>query len=218
MVSERIGKCGVMPIVNTMDYKNAGLLAKAMTRAGMTVCEVVFRNENAGLVLAEMISACPEMLIGAGTILTEEQVDTVKNIGAAFTVSPGLDRELTRYCLEQEILPIPGATSASEVQLAVRLGLKTVKFFPAKQMGGLSTIDALAAPFPQVKYIPTNGVGFDNMEEYLKNPHILACGGTFPCPPDMIATRDFDGISRLCEKALNLVCRARETLTEEVRK
>lgn len=212
MINEVIYKHGIMPIVNTSKSDKAPELAKTMTRAGMNVCEVVFRSKEAAAVLAAMRSACPDMIIGAGTILTETQVDAAMAAGAQFVISPGIDRELCEYCLSKGIQPIPGVSSASEVQLAVRLGLSVVKFFPAKQMGGLATINALAAPFPDVKYIPTNGVGFDNIDEYLGNTHILACGGTFPCPPDAIAAEDWDGIYELCRKALRIAAAVR---TEE---
>ncbi|WP_368234450.1 bifunctional 4-hydroxy-2-oxoglutarate aldolase/2-dehydro-3-deoxy-phosphogluconate aldolase [Anaerotruncus rubiinfantis] len=215
MIIATLNKFGILPIINSDDPSCACELCRSLSRAGMMICEVVFRSSKAPELLSEMRSACPDMLIGAGTITCSEQADLALRCGAQFLVSPGLDPELVKYCQQKNVLPIPGATSATEVQIADKLGLAAVKFFPAKQMGGLATINALAAPFPQMKYIPTNGVGFDNVAEYSANSHILACGGTFPTPPDMIRSKDWDGISRLCEKSLELARRGREKLEEQ---
>lgn len=209
-VRSMIERYGVLPIIKTDDYKKAPQIASALKCAGLPVGEVVFRSPNAHLVVGELCSSFPEMAVGAGTILTNEQVDTAKAAGAQYIVSPGIDAELVDYSLESGLLPVPGCATASEVQLAVKKGLSILKFFPARQMGGLSTINALAAPFPAVKYIPTNGVGFDNIEEYMANPNIAACGGIFPCPEELILQEDWDGITRLCVKALELVQKVRE--------
>lgn len=205
-----IEQYGILPIIKTDDYKKAPHIASALRRANLPVGEVVFRSPNAHLVLRELCSSYPEMAVGAGTILTAQQVDEAKAAGAQYVVSPGIDGELVDYSLEQGLLPVPGCATASEVQLAVKKELSLLKFFPARQMGGLSTINALAAPFPSVKYIPTNGVGFDNIEEYMANPHIAACGGIFPCPEELILREDWDGITRLCVQALELAEKARK--------
>lgn len=205
-----IEQYGVLPIIKTDDYKKAPHIASALRRAGLPVGEVVFRSPNAHLVLKELHSSYPEMAIGAGTILTSEQVDAAKEAGAQYVISPGIDGELVDYSLAAEILPVPGCATASEVQLAVKKGLSLVKLFPAGLVGGLAAVNALAAPFPSVKYIPTNGVGFDNIEAYTANPHIAACGGIFPCPEELILREDWDGITRLCVQALELVEKARK--------
>lgn len=206
-----IAQYGILPIIKTDDCKKAPHIAAALKRANLPVGEVVFRSPNAHRVLSELRSSYPEMALGAGTILTTAQIDSAKAAGAQYIISPGIDGELVDYSLKNGLLPVPGCATASEVQLAVRKGLSLVKFFPARQMGGLATINALAAPFPSVRYIPTNGVGFDNIEEYAANPHIAACGGIFPCPEEMILQEDWDGITRLCVQALELVRRARES-------
>lgn len=213
-----IARYGILPIIKTDDYKKAPRIAAALKRAGLPVGEVVFRSPNANLVLKELRDSYPEMAVGAGTVLTTDQVDAAKAAGARYVVSPGIDAELVDYTLESGLLPVPGCATASEVQLAVKKGLFLLKFFPARQMGGLSTINALAAPFPSARYIPTNGVGFDNIEEYISNPHVAACGGIFPCPEELIFREDWDGITRLCVQALELVQKARELSAGQPRK
>lgn len=204
-VAQTIEKLGVLPIVRLENVKNAGKLAQAFKRAGMPLAEVVFRTEGADRAIAGMKEAFPEMTLGAGTVLTVEQVARAADAGAAFILSPGTDAEIIDAGAERILLPIPGCATASDVQLAVKHGVRLVKFFPAGLMGGTAAINALSAPFPGVRFIPTNGVGFATLCEYAANPHVAACAGIYPCPDALIVAEKWDEISRLCEKALKIV-------------
>lgn len=204
-----IEELGVLPIVKLEKIENAEKLAKAFVRAGLPLAEVVFRTEGADRVIAGMKAACPEMRLGAGTVLSEEQVVQAQEAGAEFMLSPGTDPEVILACKSRGLLPIPGCATATDVQMAVKYGAKLVKLFPAGLMGGVPAINALSAPFPYVKFIPTNGVGFATLSEYAANPHVAACAGIYPCPDALILAENWDEISRQCEKALKIVAAVR---------
>lgn len=203
--AEKIEKLGVLPIIRLEKVENARKLAAAFKRAGMPLAEVVFRTKDADKVISGMKEAFPEMTLGAGTILTTAQVERAQVAGAEFILSPGTDTEIIDCCNAHHLLPIPGCATATDVQMSVKNGANLVKFFPAGMMGGVNAINALSAPFAQVKFIPTNGVGFPTLSEYAANPHVAACAGIYPCPNELILTENWDEISRLCEKALKIV-------------
>lgn len=204
-VANAIERLGVLPIVRLENVRNAGKLAKAFMRAGMPLAEVVFRTKDADRVIAGMKESWPEMTLGAGTVLTTAQVEQAKAAGAEFILSPGTDPEIIDASAAMGLLPIPGCATATDVQMSVKHGVSLVKFFPAGLMGGTAAINALAAPFPQVRFIPTNGVGFPTLSEYAANPHVAACAGIYPCPDALLAAENWDEISRLCEKARRIV-------------
>ena len=208
-VAEQIEALGVLPIVKLEKIENAGKLAKAFVRAGLPLAEVVFRTEGADKVISGMKEACPEMTLGAGTILTVEQLESAQQAGAEFILSPGTDPELIIACKSRGLLAIPGCATATDIQMAVKYGATMVKFFPAGLMGGVPAINALAAPFPYVRFIPTNGVGFATLSEYAGNEHVAACAGIYPCPDALIRGEQWDEISRQCEKALKIVAAVR---------
>ena len=204
-----IEEVGVLPIIRLDKVDNAPFIAQALKNAGLPVAEVVFRTEGADRVIEKMKNAFPEMTIGAGTVLTKKQVDQAIAAGAEFMLSPGTDAELIDYCHEKGALPIPGCATATDVQLCVKHGVTLVKLFPAGLLGGTAAINALAAPFSMVKFIPTNGVGFPTLSEYAANPHVAACAGIYPCPDDLIRAERWDEIERLCRKALAIVSAVR---------
>ena len=204
-VASTIKSLGVLPIVRLENVKNAGKLAQALKRAELPLAEVVFRTKDADKAIAGMKEAWPEMTLGAGTVLTTEQIERAAAAGATFILSPGTDPEIIDASAARGLLPIPGCATATDVQMSVKHGVSLVKFFPAGLMGGTAAINALAAPFPQVQFIPTNGVGFPTLSEYAANPHVAACAGIYPCPDALIAVENWDEISRLCEKARRIV-------------
>lgn len=208
--AQKIEQYGVLPIVKLEKIENAAHLAKAFQKAGMAVAEVVFRTKGADQVIARMKDAYPEITIGAGTVLTTEQIDLAIQAGATFMLSPGTDAELIDDCLAKNVLPIPGCATASDVQLCVKHGVSLVKLFPAGLLGGTAAINALSAPFPGIKFIPTNGVGFPTLSDYAANPHVAACAGIYPCPDALILSENWDEISRQCEKALEIVAAVRK--------
>ena len=154
-LAERFHEVGVVPVVVLEDAKDAVPLAQALVEGGLPCAEVTFRTAAAEESIRLMAEKFPEMLVGAGTVLTTEQVDAAVKAGAKFIVSPGFDPEIVDYCLEKEIPVLPGCISPSEVAQAVKRGLKTVKFFPAEQAGGVAMIKAMAAPYTGIKFMPT---------------------------------------------------------------
>ena len=207
---ELIEKTGVVPVVVLEDAKDAEPLAKALCEGGLPCAEVTFRTAAAADCIRIMSEKYPEMLVGAGTVLTTEQVDRAVANGAKFIVSPGFDPEIVDYCLEKDIPVFPGVITPSEVAQAVKRGLKVVKFFPAEQFGGVATIKALAAPYVGLKFMPTGGVNAKNLESYLSFNKIIACGGSWMVKGDLVKAGKFDEIKALTEEAVKLVADIRK--------
>ena len=208
-IAEKFQKLGVVPVVVLEDTKDAVPLAKALVEGGLPCAELTFRTEAAEESIRLMTEQFPEMLVGAGTVLTREQVDAAVAAGAKFIVSPGFDPEIVDYCLEKNIPIYPGCITPSEVAQAVKRGLEVVKFFPAEQFGGVSTIKALAAPYVGVKFMPTGGVNAKNLDSYLSCDKIVACGGSWMVKGDLVAEGKFDEIKSLVEEAVELVAKIR---------
>ena len=204
-VSETIQKMGVVPVVVLNDTKDAAPLAKALVEGGLPCAEVTFRTEAAEESIRIMTTEFPEMFVGAGTVLTIDQVDRAVAAGAKFIVSPGFDPEIVDYCLSKDIPVYPGCITPSEVAQAVKRGLKVIKFFPAEQFGGVSTIKALAAPYTGVRFMPIGGVSAKNLESYLSFDKIVACGGSWMVKGDLVKAGKFDEIKTLVEEAVQLV-------------
>ena len=208
-VAEKIAGFGVVPVVVLEDVKDAAPLAKALVEGGLPCAEVTFRTAAAEESIRVMTTEYPDMFVGAGTVLTIEQVDRAVAAGAKFIVSPGFDPEIVDYCLEKEIPVFPGCITPSEVAQAVKRGLKVVKFFPAEQFGGVATIKAMAAPYVGLKFMPTGGVSAKNLESYLSYDKIIACGGSWMVKGDLVKAGKFDEIKTLTEEAVKLAASIR---------
>ena len=180
------------------------LMGKLPGPVSYTHLEVTFRTDAAEESIRLMAERYPDMLVGAGTVLTIEQVDRAVKAGAKFIVSPGFDSEIVDYCLEKEIPVFPGCITPSEVAQAVKRGLKVVKFFPAEQFGGVATIKAMAAPYTMVKFMPTGGISAKNLKDYLSCDKILCCGGSWMVKGDLIKAGEFDKIRELTKEAVAL--------------
>ncbi|MBQ0000635.1 MAG: bifunctional 4-hydroxy-2-oxoglutarate aldolase/2-dehydro-3-deoxy-phosphogluconate aldolase [Clostridiales bacterium] len=204
-VLEQLSSYGVVPVVVLNDAKDAEPLAKAMVEGGLPVAEVTFRTDAAEESIRIMAEKYPEMIVGAGTVLTIDQVDRAVAAGAKFIVSPGFDPEIVDYCLSKGICVTPGIITPSELAQAVKRGLEVVKFFPAEQFGGLATIKALAAPYTQVKFMPTGGISAKNIKDYLGFNKIIACGGSWMVKGDLVKAGEFDKIKDMCAEAVALV-------------
>ena len=202
---KKIENFGVVPVVVLNDAKDAAPLAKALCEGGLPCAEVTFRTEAAEESIRIMATEFPEMVIGAGTVLTIEQVDRAVAAGAKFIVSPGFDPEIVDYCLSKAIAIVPGCITPSEVTQAVKRGLEVVKFFPAEQFGGVATIKALAAPFTSLRFMPTGGISAKNLADYLGFKKIIACGGSWMVKGDMVAAGEFDKIKEMTAEAVALV-------------
>lgn len=204
-MEKMIANFGVVPVVVLNDAKDAKPLADALCEGGLSCAEVTFRTAAAEESIRIMTEAHPEMLVGAGTILTIEQVDKAVGAGAKFIVSPGFDPEIVDYCLSKNIPVFPGCITPSEVAQAVKRGLKVVKFFPAEQAGGLAMIKAMAAPYNMVKFMPTGGINAKNIGEYLGCKNIICCGGSWMVKGDLVSEGKFDEIVKLTKEAVEIV-------------
>ena len=200
-IEERFEDFGVVPVVVLDDVKDALPLAKALTEGGLPCAEVTFRTEAAEESIKVMAEAYPDMVVGAGTVLTIEQVDAAVKAGAKFIVSPGFDPEIVDYCLKKEIPIFPGCVTPSEVAQAVKRGLKVVKFFPAEPAGGVAMIKAMAAPYHQLRFMPTGGIGTQNLKDYLEFDKIICCGGSWMVKADLIKNGEFEKICKLTKEA-----------------
>ncbi|RHQ97025.1 bifunctional 4-hydroxy-2-oxoglutarate aldolase/2-dehydro-3-deoxy-phosphogluconate aldolase [Ruminococcus sp. AF21-3] len=201
----QIEKTGVIPVVVINDVEDAEPLAQALCEGGLPCAEVTFRTAAAEESIRKMTDIYPDMLIGAGTVLTTEQVDRAAAAGAKFIVSPGFDPEVVDYCILKQIPVFPGCITPSEVAQAVKRGLKVVKFFPAAQFGGVSTIQALTAPYVGLKFMPTGGVNAKNLADYLQCKSIIACGGSWMVKSDLIKAGEFEKIKDMTKEAVSLV-------------
>lgn len=215
-VSDIIEEIGIIPVVVIHDIKDAKPLASALVEGGLPCAEVTFRTGVAEDAIRIMASEFPEMLVGAGTILELEQVDRAVNAGAKFIVSPGFDPEIVDYCLTNGISIFPGCTTPSDIAQAVKRGLNVIKFFPAEQFGGVSTIKALSAPFADIKFMPTGGINANNLENYLIFDRIIACGGSWMVKDDLIKAGRFDEMKQLVEEAVQLVENIRRKSQEDL--
>lgn len=202
---EKLGQYGIVPVVVLNDSKDAEPLADALCEGGLACAEVTFRTKAAAESIKIMSEKHPEMLVGAGTVLTVEQVDEAVAAGAKFIVSPGLNSEVVKYCLDKNIAITPGVVTPSEMEQAIELGLNIVKFFPAEPSGGLSMIKAVSAPYTMLKFMPTGGINPGNVKEYLKSDKIFACGGSWIVKGDLVDAGDFDKIKELTKEAADIV-------------
>ena len=200
---EKIEKCKMIPVIALENVSDAKPLAKALYEGGLPCAEVTFRKEGAELVIKAMKEEYPDMLVGAGTVLKKEQVEKALEAGAEFIVSPGLDEEIVKLCIEKNVCVIPGVSTASDVAKAYSLGLNVVKFFPAEAAGGVKMLKALAAPYKMMRFMPTGGIGIGNMASYYALKCVIACGGSFMIDSKAIKEGDFEKIKNLTKDVIS---------------
>lgn len=201
-VLEQISKIGIVPVVKIDRAEDALPLAKALCAGGLPCAEVTFRTDAAAEAIKIMTDNFPNMCVGAGTVLNAAQVDAAVEAGAKFIVSPGLNPNTVKYCIEKNIPITPGTSSPSDIEQAIELGLDVVKFFPAEQSGGLAKIKAMAAPYVNMKFMPTGGINAKNLTSYLDFNKIIACGGSWMVPGDLINAGEWDKIEQLTREAV----------------
>lgn len=201
-VLEEISKIGLVPVIKLNDPQKAVPLAKALAKGGIPVAEVTFRAAGADIAIANIARELPNILVGAGTVITVEQVKKAVAAGAKYIISPGFDPEVVQYCIDNDIPVTPGCTNPSEVGIATKMGLEVVKFFPAEAAGGLKVLKALAGPFPKMRFIPTGGISPANLNEYLAFSKIIACGGSWMVPEKLVDANDWEGITALAREAV----------------
>ena len=207
--ADKIHEYGVVPVVVINDAKDAGMLADVLCEEGLPCAEVTFRTAAAKDAIRMMADEQPEMLVGAGTVLTVEQVEQAIEAGAKFIVSPGFDPEIVDYCISKNIAVFPGCVTPSEAAQAVKRGMKVVKFFPAQQFGGVSTVKALAGPYTTLKFMPTGGVNMENLESYLSCDKVIACGGSWMVKSELIESGQFEKIRQMTRQTVETVAAIR---------
>lgn len=197
-----ISNIGIVPVVTLDDADKAVPLARALVAGGLPVAEITFRVAAAGDAIRAIVDTVPEMLVGAGTVLTPEQLDLALKAGARFIVSPGFNPEMVKYGLSKGALMLPGTATGGEMEQAMSLGLEAVKFFPAEQNGGIAKLKALAGPYRKLKWMPTGGINGGNLAEYLSFPQVIACGGTWMVKKELIEEERWSEITRICKEAV----------------
>ncbi len=204
-VLEQLQLAGLVPVIAIQDANDAEPLARALLEGGLPCAEVTFRTSAAQESIRRIAKAFPEMLLGAGTVLTVDQVKAALDCGARYIVSPGLNPKVVEYCLSRSVAVTPGVATPSDVEQALELGLEVVKFFPAEATGGLPYLKALSGPYGKVRFIPTGGIDESNLLPYLKFPKTLACGGSWMVKPELITAKQFDKIRDLTARAVQLM-------------
>ena len=201
-INQKLYDIGIIPVIKIDNADDAVPLAKALIDGGLPAAEITFRTSCAAEAIKKITTAYPEMLVGAGTVLTTAQVDAAIAAGSSFIVSPGLNPKVVAYCIEKNIPVIPGCANPSDIEAAIELGLDTVKFFPAEAAGGLPMLKAMSAPYGAIKFMPTGGINADNILTYLKFGKILCCGGSFMVKDELVKAGEFDKITALTKDAV----------------
>ena len=204
-IISKFEETGIVPVVVLDDADRAVDLANAMIAGDLPIAEITFRTKAAAESIRRISSECPDMLVGAGTVLTIEQVEAAVDAGARFIVSPGINPKVVSYCVERDIPIVPGCANPSNIETALEFGLDVVKFFPAEAAGGLKYIKAVAAPYTGVRFLPTGGINAENVRDYLAYDRIVACGGSWMVKSDLIASGDFTKITQMCKEARQIV-------------
>jgi len=198
-----IGDLGIIPVVKIDDASDAVPLAQALLAGGLPLAEITFRTSAAEQAIKNIVEKVPEVLVGAGTVLTTEQVDTAIAAGAKFIVTPGFNPRVVQHCIDKGIWVTPGCSTPTDIEMALEFGLKVVKFFPAEASGGLNALKAMSAPYKAIKFVPTGGIDQKNLNDYLGFAPVLACGGSWMVKDDLIQSGSFKEITRLTREAVN---------------
>jgi 2-dehydro-3-deoxyphosphogluconate aldolase/(4S)-4-hydroxy-2-oxoglutarate aldolase len=204
-----LGDLGVVPVVAIQRAEDAVELGRALLAGGLPCAEITFRTDAAEEAIRRISSGLPDIVLGAGTVLTIDQAERAVSAGAQFIVSPGFNQKVVDWCLQNEIPVTPGVLTPTEIDMALDRGLKILKFFPAEALGGLRMLKAIAAPYVGTKFIPTGGITQDNLADYLAHPSVHCCGGSWLVKSGLISTGKFDEITRLTREAVSVVRQAR---------
>lgn len=202
-VLKKLSLIGIVPVIAIENADDAVDLAGALCRGGLPTAEVTFRTDAAEEAIKQMHKSYPNMILGAGTVLSPEQADKAMIAGASFIVSPGLNPDVVRHCINSGYPIVPGISTPTELELAMSLGLDTVKFFPAEAAGGVAMLKAMSAPYSGIKFMPTGGIGKSNLNSYLSLKSVFACGGSWMASKGMISNHEFDSIERAAKEAVN---------------
>lgn len=204
-IMKRLATVGVVPVVVLDDVKDAVPTANALSAGGVDVMEITFRTKAAAEAIKAVVDNCPDMLVGAGTVVSLDQCKKAVECGAKFIVSPGINEEIVQWCVQNGVAVLPGCVTPTEIMAAIRNGLNVVKFFPASVYGGLEAMKTLAAPFRGIQFLPTGGVDIKNLAEYLAAPFVCAVGGSWLCPKKEIVAGDFEAITAHSREADRII-------------
>lgn len=204
-IIQKLGKLALVPVVKIEHAEDAIKLGKALLNGGLPCAEITFRTESAEEAIRSIASTLPEIILGAGTVLTADQAQKAIWAGAQFIVAPGFNPKVVDWCLEHDVPIIPGVATPTEIEMALDKGLNILKFFPAQTMGGIDMLKAIAAPYSGVKFVPTGGLNAQNLADYLKLPMVFACGGSWFVKSNLISAGEFNEITRLTKEAVELV-------------
>lgn len=204
-IFEKLSLAGLVPVIKVEDAQDAVPLCKALMDGGLPVAEITFRTAAAEEAIKDVHEALPEVMLGAGTVLTVEQVQRAVSAGASYIVSPGLNPQVVGYCVENNIPILPGCANPSDIECALSFGLETVKFFPAEAAGGINFIKAISAPYGSMKFVPTGGISEKNLLDYISFPKVRAVGGSWMVPGDAVKNKDWDKITSLTKQAVKLL-------------
>ena len=202
---KQLSLAGLVPVIKVKHAEDAVPLCTALKNGGLSVAEITFRTDAAEEAIRLVHEALPDVLLGAGTVLTCEQADRAWQAGAGYIVSPGLNPQVVKHCIDKGYPVLPGCANPSDIEAALSFGLKTVKFFPSEALGGLKMIKAMAAPYGDVKFVPTGGINPKNLPEYLAFPKIAACGGSWMVPDDAVEQKDWARIEALAREAVQIM-------------
>jgi len=208
-VLEELGRLGVVPVVKIERAEDAVELGRALLAGGLPCAEITFRTAAAEEAILRISSNLPEIIVGAGTVLSVDQADRAVSAGARFIVSPGFNPKVVDWCLEHEVPVIPGVATPTEIEMALEKGLEILKFFPAEALGGIAMLKAIAAPYGGVRFMPTGGINQDNLADYLAQPSVHCCGGSWLVRANLISAGRFDEITQLTRDAMSVVHRVR---------
>lgn len=200
---------GIIPVIKLNDAQTAVPMAKALTAGGIHAAEITFRTPAAAESIRRVAAALPDMFVCAGTVLTVTQAELAVQSGAKAIISPGTNPEIVQWCLARQIPVYPGCATPTEIEAAIRLGLDTVKLFPAEVLGGVKMLKALAGPYGEMKFMPTGGISPQNVREYLALPNVIACGGSWLCSDSLLEAGDFAAIEKLAREASEIVASVR---------
>lgn len=208
-VLTQLGNIGIIPVVAINDAADAADLGRALMAADLPCAEITFRTAAAAEAIKNMSEACPDMCVGAGTVLTVAQAEEAKAAGAKFIVTPGFDEAVVDWCIANDMPITPGVMTPTEINMALNKGISLVKFFPAEVAGGIKALKAIGGPYVDVTFIPTGGINANNLTDYLNLPMVHACGGSFMVKKNLIAAKQFDEITELAISAVSIVKAAR---------
>jgi 2-dehydro-3-deoxyphosphogluconate aldolase/(4S)-4-hydroxy-2-oxoglutarate aldolase len=208
-LARQLERFGIVPVIVIDNAESAVPLTKALVEGGLPCVEVTFRTAAAEDSIRRIAGSCPEVLVGAGTVIRVDQAERAINAGARFIVAPGFNPRVVDYCQSRAMAVFPGVCTPTEIEAAMERGLMNLKFFPAEPMGGLAYLKAISAPYSQVRFIPTGGVSLENVRSYLSFNRVLACAGTWLAPKEWISAGDFDQVRRTVSEAVQIVSEVR---------